>query len=346
MRRIWSLLALFLLCVPASASLPAEQPYRIGSYGRLLTDVYVNGQGPFTFLIDTASSRSLIFEHVRKQLGLTRSQPERMLVYGINDVAEAVPVKPERISVAGEEVKDLTIGVLPETSAADPDGVLGVDFLSHYFVVLDRGAMRLKLLPPGEDSASLYRDWSQAKLTPRLMKRFPIRFWYLSARYNDNAINTLFDLGAGTTMMNWQAAERMGVHKRDFSHFGPPPEELQDVLGKTSPALRITNLEIRLPGKWWDKQLVVVADAPVFNYFDLEDQAAAIAGPGLLRDTSLAIDFAGEKLYLGPTRNGRNIPETFKDQTETYNPTPTAPKSDSTGHVPNASGCASRLFNC
>ena len=190
--------------------MPAEQPYRIGSYGRLLTDVYVDGQGPFTFLIDTASSRSLIFEHVRQKLGLTRSQPEKLIVYGINDVAEAVPVKPDRISVAGEELKGLTIGVLPETTDADPDGILGVDFLSHYFVVLDRTTMQLKLLPPGEDSARAYQDWAEAQLTPRLLKKFPIRFWYLSVRFNDRNINTLFDLGAGATMMNWHAAERWG----------------------------------------------------------------------------------------------------------------------------------------
>lgn len=335
MRRIWSFLALLLLCVPAQASLPAEQSYRIGSYGRLLTDVYVDGQGPFNFVIDTASSRSLIFEHVRKKLGLTRSQPEQLLVYGINDVAEALPVKPERISVGGEEVKGLTIGVLPETSSADPDGILGVDFLSHYFVVLDRGAMRLKLLPPGADSAGAYRDWAETTLTPRLLKKFPIRFWYLSARYNDHAINSLFDLGAGTTIMNWYAAERLGVHKRDFTHFGPPPEELQDVLGKTSPALRIENLEIRLPGKSWDRQLVIVADAPVFNYFDLEDQAAVILGPGLLRDTSLAIDFAGQKLYLGPTLYGAEPTAATGNPTQVYKPTP---KDDMVGRPANAGG--------
>jgi predicted aspartyl protease len=301
MRRIWTILALTLLCVPAQATLPAEQPYRMDNYGRLVTDVYVNGQGPFTFLIDTASSRSLIFEHVRKTLGLTRSQPERLLVYGINDVAEALPVKPDRLTVAGEDIAGLTIGVLPETSSADPDGILGVDVLSRYFVVLDRGAMRLRLLQPGDANIRAYRHWAEARLTPRLLKKFPIRFWYLQVRFNDHNITTLFDLGAGTTMMNWHAAERLGVHKRDFSRFGPPPEELQDVLGKRSPALRIQRVEVRLPGKAWDKQLVIVADAPVFNYFDLEDDAAAIVGPGLLRDTSLAIDFAGQRLYVGPT---------------------------------------------
>jgi hypothetical protein len=56
------LIALLALLVPASqawATLPAEQPYRIAHNGRLVTDVYIDGQGPFAFLIDSASSRSL-----------------------------------------------------------------------------------------------------------------------------------------------------------------------------------------------------------------------------------------------------------------------------------------------
>ena len=224
--------------------------------------------------------------------------------------------------VAGEEVKGLTIGVLPETSSADPDGILGVDFLSHYFVVLDRATMQLKLLPPGEDSARPYRDWAEARLTPRLLKKFPIRFWYLSARFNDRNINTLFDLGAGTTMMNWHAAERLGVRKRNFTRFGPPPEELQDVLGKTSPALRIENVEVRLPGKSWDNQLVIVADAPVFNYFDLEDQAAAIAGRACCATPRWRSISRASGFLSGRRSTGREPPKAIKSPVEIYDPDP------------------------
>ncbi len=162
--------------------------------------------------------------------------------------------------------------------------------------------MRLKLLAPGPVSAQPYEDWAQAKLTARPLRKFSIRFWYLNASFNKRRFTALFDLGAGTTMMNWAAAEELGVHKRDFDRYGPPPEELQDVLGKSSPAVRVMNLDVGLRGKNWEGQLAVVSDAPVFGYFDLDERAAAIMGPGLLRDTSLAIDFADGRLYLGPTQ--------------------------------------------
>jgi predicted aspartyl protease len=309
MGRIAALIAVLVLAGLTSrawASSSAEQPYRIDSHGRPATDVYVDGQGPFSFLIDTASSRSLIFEHLRKKLGLGQSQPERLIIYGINDVAEVIPVKPDELRVAGEVVRGLTLGVLPDSEISGPDGILGIDILARYFVVLDRGAMRLKLLPPGEDAGRAYSGWSQAELTPRPLKKIPVQFWYLNTRFNGERLTALFDLGAGMTMMNWRAAERLGVRKYRFLANGPPPEELQDVLGKKAPAVRIEGMAVRLTGQSWDRQMVIVADAPVFGYFNLEEEPAAILGPGLLQNNSLAIDFAGQRLYIGPTEKANH----------------------------------------
>ena len=295
------LAALLALPAPAQALLPAQQSYRLDPQGRLVTDVYLNGQGPFSFLIDTASSRTVIFEHVRARLGLARSQPGQFLVYGINAVAEALPVKPQELRVAGETVSGLTLAALPNGRSDGPDGVLGVDVLARYFVVLDREKMLLKLLPPGEASARDFRRWSQAELLQRPFKKFAIEFWYLRTRFDGQSLTALFDMGAGITLLNWQAAERLGVRKAQFAHYGPPPELLQDVLGKKAPAVRVADVTIAIAGKEWRKQTAIIADAPVFSYFDLEEAPAAIVGPGLLRDTSLAIDFTGKRLYIGPT---------------------------------------------
>ena len=297
---LFSLWALAGLSGPAHATLPAEQPYRIASYGRLVTDVFINGQGPFSFLIDTASSRSLIFERVRARLGLAPSQPEHLTVYGINDVAEALPVKPDTVSIAGEAIHGLTLGVLPDAASAGPDGVLGVDVLARYFVVLDRAAMKLRLLPPEPDSAGPFKDWPQAQLTPEPVKNLSIRFWYLKTSFNDHNFTSLFDLGASFTLINWNAAEVLGIHKRDYLAKGIPPQDLQDVLGKTSPAVRVDDVTVRLPGKHWDNHLVVVSDAPVFHYLIADERPAAVVGLALLGDYSLAIDFAGGRLFIGP----------------------------------------------
>jgi len=299
MRGICAFLFTLLLAAPAFAMLPAEQPYRIGFNGRIATDVYIDGKGPYNFLIDTASSRSLMFEHVRKELNLGQSQPQFLKIYGINDVGEAMPVKPKTLQVAGESVPGMVMGVLPDQGKG-PDGVLGTDFLSRYFVVLDRGAMRFRLLEPGSGSSRAFDDWTAATLTSRPFKNFDIRFWYLDTRFNDKKLSALFDLGAAMTMLNWQAAEKLGVHQSRFAANGPPPEILQDILGKSAPAVQLFGLDVRMYSRQWNQQNAIVADAPVFDYFDLEEKPAAIVGLGLLGNNSLAIDFQGGKLFVGP----------------------------------------------
>jgi predicted aspartyl protease len=293
-------IAVLALAAPARAALPAEQPYRIGFSGRLATDVYIDGQGPFNFLIDTASSRSVIFQHMQDRLGLAQSQPKLLIVYGINDVAQAIPVKPREVSVAGETMRGMTLAVLPDVGGNGPDGILGTDFLARYVVVLDRATMRLKLLAPGSDAVRDYRSWTGMPLMPRRLKNLPVEFWYLQTTFNDTRLTALFDLGAVMTMLNWQAAERLDIHQRKYAQYGPPPEELQDVLGKRAPALRVTGTTISLNGRSWRDQFLMVADAPVFDYFDLDEHPAAIVGMDLLGANSLAIDFAAGRLYVGP----------------------------------------------
>jgi hypothetical protein len=138
-------------------------------------------------------------------------------------------------------------------------------------------------------------------LTARPLKNFDIEFWYLDTRFNDRRLTALFDLGSAMTMLNWQAAEKLGVQQKRFTAFGPPPELLQDVLGKDAPAVKLYGLDVTVGGgKSWQRQDAMVADAPVFNYFDLDEKPAAIVGLGLLGSNSLAIDFAGGHLYVGP----------------------------------------------
>jgi predicted aspartyl protease len=285
---------------PADARLLADQPYRINGSGRLVTDVTVDGQGPFHFLIDTASSRSLIYERVRARLGLVQSQPELLTIYGISAQSTALPVRPRALAIGDEAIGGLVMGVLPDPAGDDGlDGVLGIDALARYFVVLDRAAMRLKLMTPDAPEARDYRRWSSTALVPRRLKNMAIDFWYMKPWFNGRPINTLFDLGASVTMLNWPAAEQLGLRKKNFTRYGPPPVDVRDILGADAPAVRVNDMRIEMLGIVWRKQVVLISSAPVFEFFGLDEAPAAIAGPGLLKDNPLAIDFPGHRLYVG-----------------------------------------------
>lgn len=291
----------------ADATVVPVQPYYIGFQDRLITQVTINGRGPYNFVIDTASSRTITYEHVRADLGLKPSSPEPIIVYGINQAAPAMAVQPHVLKVAGQDITGLTMGVLPDSEQrGDPDGVLGIDVLSRYFVVLDRGTMEFKLLPRDSEAAKAYAGWDRMPLTPRPLKNIPVDFWYVTTEFNGHVMPALFDLGSGITLLNWNAAERLGVEKNAASRkYGPPPEELRDVLGKVAPAVVVKGVTVKLPVRSWRKQELLVSDAPVFEFFDMGEKSGAIVGPGLLKDNSLAIDFAGHALYIGPQYRGQ-----------------------------------------
>jgi predicted aspartyl protease len=295
--------AVVALCAPVLASDNAsQQAYHIAPDDRLLTDVYIDGHGPFTFVIDSASSRTVVFEHVRTTLGLTYSSPDPIKVFGINDVTLARAAQPETVTVAGIPVKGVTIGVLPDAAQrGDPDGVLGMDILARYFVVLDRKTMQMHLLDPHSAQAQAYRDWTAVPLIQRPLNNLPVSFWFVSARFNGHAISSLFDLGAGLTLLNWDAADQLGVHEKSYRRYGPPPEDVRDVLGKVAPAVVMPNADISLSGTGWHRQELLISNAQVFDYLELSGRSSAILGPGLLKNTSMAIDFQGQKLYLGPS---------------------------------------------
>ena len=308
-----SLLALALLIAGASARADtSDLPYRIGGDGRVSTDVFVDGQGPFSFLLDTASSRTMLFDHLRQQLGLEPSVPGLLKVYAMNNIGTALPVTPRELQVADRHITGLTLGVLPDDvrppeGEMAADGILGMDALASRFLVMDHETLRLKLLDPGAPEADHYRSWPSAELVPYRGKDMDLTLWWLRARFGNENVTALLDMGSGITMINWIVAENLGIHRASFNP-ALVPQALRDALGTTEPVVTIKGLTISLAGRTFNAQTVIVANAAIFRYFGLESKSAAIIGPALLRANSLAIDFGKQRIYIGPATREPTAP--------------------------------------
>lgn len=300
-----SLGVLLLGAAGARATDLANLPYRIGPDGRVSTDVFLDGKGPFSFVLDTASSRTMLFEHLSQKLGLAPSSPEPLKVYAMNKIGTALPVEPGPLGLDKQSIPGLTMGVLPDdlppaegTQAAD--GILGLDALSHYFMVMDHDTLQVKLMDPSDPSAAAYREWPSERLTAYQARDLDISFWWMTARFGGKPVTALLDMGSGITMLNWQAAEQLGVHRSDFLKT-KVPQELRDALGTLEPVVLMKGLAIAVDDHTFPDQTVIVANAKVFQYFGLDERPAAIIGPALLRSNSLAIDFGKKRIYIGPT---------------------------------------------
>jgi predicted aspartyl protease len=297
--------AALLAATAVRADTAADLPYRIGGDGRVSTDVFVDGQGPFSFLLDTASSRTMLFEHLRRTLGLAPSEGGMLKVYAMNNIGTALPVKPRELRLAGQPITGLTLGVLPDDlkppdGVQGADGILGMDALSRYLLVMDHDALRLKLMDPSGADTDVYRKWPSAELTPYRAKDMDVTLWWLRAKFGDQGVTALLDMGSGITMLNWNAAEKLGLRKTSFDK-APISQNLRDALGTMEPVVTVKGLTITIANRTFAAQTVIVANAAVFRYFGLDNKAVAIIGPALLRYNSLAIDFSRRQVYIGPT---------------------------------------------
>lgn len=290
--------ALLLALVPsagAEAAVLADQPYHLDRYDRPVTHLTINGQGPFSFVLDTASSGSFMFTHLRNKLQLPPTG-EPFNTYGLSKVVKSDPLTLDEVKLSGLTYRQMRMGVLESTMTAD--GILGIDAVDKYTLVLDRAQMRFQLISADDTGAHPWRQWTALDMTPAQLRSMSGTLWTVPASINNRGFTAILDLGAGITVINWPAAEMLGIERREFVANGPPDKRLRDMLGTTAPAINIL-ADIKVGDQTFSGERILVADAQVFDFMGLGKTPAAIIGTGLLRDHSVAVDFPARKFYLG-----------------------------------------------
>jgi predicted aspartyl protease len=112
---------------------PAAIPLR-GKLGVMLAKVKVNGQGPFTFLLDTGADSVFISQAVAKQLKLDAVPRTALQVSGFCGLEAAERVTLSRVELGRHRQTNLEGIILssPMLSQMEVDGILGQEFFNHY----------------------------------------------------------------------------------------------------------------------------------------------------------------------------------------------------------------------
>lgn len=111
---------------------------------RLTLPVKINGQGPFNFLVDTGSDRTVISRELAATLGL--GPGPRVVIHGAVGADEAATVVIDDLTIGNRVIHHIEA---PALGAKDLGGVgmLGVDALRDLHVVMDFKAMRMSSSP-------------------------------------------------------------------------------------------------------------------------------------------------------------------------------------------------------
>lgn len=253
---------------------------------RMTVAVSVGGQGPYRFLVDTGSERTVISRQLAQRLRL-ESGNDAVLhsVVGANDVS-TVFIPHLRVSNSIISVVDAPA---LEASNIGADGMLGIDSLRSQRVLFDFKAKTMSITPSEKPFERLDGD----TIVVRARSRHG-RLIFSQARIDGQRVTVIIDTGSQVTIGNI-ALQRSLMKRRLWT--APDPVTIETVTGETLSA-RVAHLkELELGGVRLDGLAVAFADAHIFKQLDLKHQPALLLGMNAMRAFDrISIDFESKKV--------------------------------------------------
>jgi predicted aspartyl protease len=116
----------------------------------VLVPIYVNGHGPYRFLLDTGASHSVLSQEVADRLEIPRGRAEKLITAG-----GAVPVtirQLDALQFGAARIVRLSIAVANLVLLADlrVDGILGGDCLRYFNPAIDYAGKVVRIEPSSE----------------------------------------------------------------------------------------------------------------------------------------------------------------------------------------------------
>ena len=137
---------------PVAVAAPEEISLSVRSSGAVGVPVTVNGQGPFTFLLDTGSSHTTLGSRVAERLGLPVVAQVRVTTPAGVQLQPVVAVASMAIGSARLEGLMPSVVSIAELRSLEPgiDGVVGQDFLRAFDYTVDYRRKRLRFTADSE----------------------------------------------------------------------------------------------------------------------------------------------------------------------------------------------------
>lgn len=257
-------------------------------FDRPMVGTFVNGLGPFPFIIDTGASKSVIYRGLTAMTGMnaipnrsrriiTATGYKRVLVYPVTD-----------FYVLGRTLKVEETVALPDIIGSDAKGLIGVDMLAEHTLFMDIQGGQASL----EVSSGEPRDESWVMVQGR-----PVAYGSLALEVNIGGLDVpvIVDTGASDTVINTAGLEAVkrsadGIQRETIRASISGGQQM------VFTALRVSSFNVGAFSR--ENMRLVVSDVPVFTLLGAKDVPAIILGMDLLGEQPFAIDFKTWRLYI------------------------------------------------
>lgn len=259
---------------------------RTDNANRMTVPVSVSGSGPYKFLVDTGSERTVISRELASQLKLTSGGGAKLhSVMGANEV--------DTVHIPHLKVSSNTISVsdAPALSASNigADGMLGVDSLRSQRVLFDFKAGTMSITPSSHRAEPMDGDTIVVRARTRNG-----RLIFTQAKIAGRKVSVIVDTGSEVTIAN-MAMQKL-LSKRGHSLL-PDAVTIESVTGEQMSAGVARVPEIELGAVKLKDLSVAFADAHIFRQLKLDKKPALLLGMNAMKAFDrISIDFAAKKV--------------------------------------------------
>lgn len=263
-------------------------PLETDRYGRLMAGVHVNGVGPFPFIIDTGSSRSIIYRSLTTMMSLKAVPNKSRNIITANGYRLALIYPIKDIFALGHTLKLSETVALPDIRGSVAKGLIGVDLL----------AGRTLVVRPESSLAALVDDVSSLDSAEwGYVQGRPVAYGSLALEVDIGGVMVpiIVDTGASDTVINTAGAETL---LRSATGIRTEATTAVVARGATRAKEKLLVPNFSLAGRGFENTNIYVADVAVFRLLGARKVPAIILGMNVLDQQDFAIDFKAWRLYL------------------------------------------------
>ncbi|QJB69641.1 peptidase A2 [Parasphingorhabdus halotolerans] len=253
---------------------------------RMTVPVNIEGMGPFEFIIDTASQRTILSTEIAGSLELEIEDQVNIIALSGSTTVKTVYVP--QLTLGTKSYGGL-ISPTFRASNIGADGVLGLDSLQGQRILFDFVGRKIAV----EDTKEKLTSRSRREIVVTAKRRSG-QLIFTEATIGGIKVSVIIDTGGEISIGNKALQRRLRMRSSSLEQ-----TNLVDVTGKSFPADYGLAAELLIGRARFGVIPIAFADIAPFRALKLDKKPAMFLGMNALRNFDrVAIDFANRKIYF------------------------------------------------
>jgi predicted aspartyl protease len=250
--------------------------------------ISIGGNGPYRFIVDTGSERTVLSSELAQRLGLAAGRP--VVIHSMTEIRRASTALVPSLRVGRRQVDNIHAPLIAQRTLG-ADGLLGVDSLVSQRVELDFRTNEMTVSPSRRRESA----WDAGSIVVRARSRFG-RLILVDAAFEGERVWVIVDTGAEISIANEALRRRLERRGR----LGPTvPMEVMSVTGGRRTVDYGVARSVRLGSVEIENLPIGFADAEPFRKLELMDRPAILLGMDALQlFDRVSLDFANREVRL------------------------------------------------